>query len=609
MILNQNFDEDNGSDTTESETTTQDDGKATDQLTLDEVSSVEVVQDDYQDNDESSEVTEDLLEFPEEMSDDQIGDYPSANNEVDQFDFQSKSDDGLIEHSEENINSLDVTQNEHNDLSDYSADLDSEVLQITSEEEVSDAVESRTSFTDSFGDEEDDLTEQILYLDSLVSEMEFVDEEISDSEVNDRISDEVYIETVKERKERLERSITENVDESVEDESSAQPEQQDTSIKYPEKKRPDDPYLSIIVSSDQLEAFLVLYPHEEEYHSAGDIKTELERAGVVFGIEHRRIAELLDQVNNDRKAALGEVIAKGQPAIAGKDAEILYEFSLEQPELVIIEDEFGRVDYKDVYQIDSVQEGDLVATLVPSEPPEDGTSVLGTPIVGKTGMETRVMNGKNCFFDEGDLRFYAEITGQPLLKNNKIAIVPIFTVAGDVDLSVGNVNFLGSIVVNGNINAGFSITASEDIRVLGNVEGAFLKAGGEIAIKKGFIGGDKGQISAARRITVKHCANGTMKCDGDILVEQYVLNSDVSCKGKLKSMTGKGCIIGGLNRAVKGIECLNLGSELGVHTNAIAGDNYLVADMLKKINRYLKLFHERMNKIRERHRHIHSKTK
>ena len=45
--------------------------------------------------------------------------------------------------------------------------------------------------------------------------------------------------------------------------------------------------------------------------------------------------------------ALGEVIAKGQPAIPGKDAEILYEFSLEQPELVIIEDQFGRVDYKD----------------------------------------------------------------------------------------------------------------------------------------------------------------------------------------------------------------------------------------------------------------------
>ena len=86
------------------------------------------------------------------------------------------------------------------------------------------------------------------------------------------------------------------------------------------------------------------------------------------------------------------------------------------------------------------------------------------------------LNGKNCFFDEGDLRFYAEITGQPLLKNNKIVVVPIFTVAGDVDLSVGNVNFLGSIVVNGNINAGFSVTASEDIRVLGNVEGAFLKA-------------------------------------------------------------------------------------------------------------------------------------
>ena len=135
-------------------------------------------------------------------------------------------------------------------------------------------------------DKEDDLTEQILYLDSLVSEMEFVDEEISDSEVRFEF-DEVYIETVKERKERLERSITENVDESVEDESSAQPEQQDTSIKYPENGPMIS--LSIIVSSDQLDVYLVLYPHEEEYHSAGDIKIELERAGVVFGIEHRRI--------------------------------------------------------------------------------------------------------------------------------------------------------------------------------------------------------------------------------------------------------------------------------------------------------------------------------
>lgn len=461
--------------------------------------------------------------------------------------------------------------------------------------------ESSTSFTESFGQESDDLTEQILYLDSLVSELEFVDDEIMESEVSDRVSAEVHIETTKERKERLEQAKSEIDDESdnEEEDSSSASEKQDTSIRYPEKKRPEDPYVMIVVSQDQLEARLVLYPHEEDFHSAGEIKKELDQAGVVFGVEHRRIAELIDQVNNDRKAALGEVVAKGQPAIAGKDAEILYEFSLEQPELVIVEDEFGRVDYKDIYQIDSVQEGDLVATLVPAEPPEDGTSVLGTAITGKPGMDTRVMNGKNCFFDEGDLRFYAEITGQPLLKNNKIVIVPIFTVAGDVDLSVGNVNFLGSIVVNGNINAGFTITAAEDIRVLGNVEGAYLKAGGEIAIKKGFIGGDKGELSAVKHITVKHCANGTMKCDGDILVEQYVLNSDVSCKGKLKSMTGKGCIIGGLNRAVKGIECLSLGSELGVHTNAIAGDNYLVAEMLKKINLYLKLFHERMKKIRK----------
>ena len=587
----------------------QDDPKTIDQLSL-SVTAEDILLEDEPlalDKYESTDSIEELSENQNDSAVNPVEKDSDTNSDGGNLDSKSQVESFSIKDSETAPDDSYISIDENDELTDNLEHLSSEEQQLIDNDDLStiedneviDQLVSNTSFTDSFGQEEDDLTEQILYLDSLVSEMEFVDEEISDSDVTDRVSEEIQIETVKERKERLEQAALENLDEDAEDEASAENEQQDASIKYPEKKRPDDPYITIIVSPDQLEAYLVLYPHEEDFHSAGDIKKELDQAGVVYGIEHRKIAELLDQVNNDRKAALGEVVAKGQPAIPGKDAEILYEFSLEQPELVIIEDEFGRVDYKDIYQIDSVQEGDLVATLVPSEPPEDGTSVLGTPIVGKTGMETRVMNGKNCFFDEGDLRFYAEITGQPLLKNNKIVIVPIFTVAGDVDLSVGNINFLGSIVVNGNVNAGFSITASEDIRVLGNVEGAFLKAGGEIAIKKGFIGGDKGQISAVRHIAVKHCANGTMKCDGDILVEQYVLNSDVSCKGKLKSMTGKGCIIGGLNRAVKGIECLSLGSELGVHTNAIAGDNYLVAEMLKKINRYLKLFNERMNKIRK----------
>lgn len=447
---------------------------------------------------------------------------------------------------------------------------------------------------------ENDFSEQLMYLDSLVSDLEFVGEEISEEGLSDRLSEEVVIETVRQRKDRLDKLLINSnpVDQNNEpdiDESSnkvVKPE-----IKIAPNKGPDDSYISILVSQDQLQARLVLYPNEENKYHIGDIKQELDRAGVNFGINHEKISECIDQVNLTQVPVLGEIIAEGVPPTQGKDAEVDYEFSIEQPKLVIVEDESGRVDYRDVYQIDSVKEGELLATIIPAQPPVDGTSVLGEVLTGRNGMDTRVINGKNCSFDEGTLQFHSEITGQPLLKGNKIVVVPIYVIAGDVDLSVGNVNFMGSVVVNGNVNAGFNITAEEDIRVLGYIEGSKLKAGGEITSKKGFVGGDKGELSAVGRITVKHCTNGTMKCDGDIVVEQYIINSDTSCKGKIICTTGKGCIIGGLSRAVNGIDCLNMGSELGVHTNAIVGNNYLVADMIKKINLYLKLFTERVGKI------------
>lgn len=496
---------------------------------------------------------------------------------------------------------IDPTDNA-NVITNIAEELNSESLQVEKHTTLSNllSLESISTESESLQDLDNDFSEQLLYLDSLVSNLEFAGEDISEEGVSDRLSEKVVIETVRQRKDRLDTIFnnTNLADQSNElDNHENSNEVVKPEIKIPSKKGADDAYISVLVSQDQLQARLVLYPNEENKYHIGDVKQELDRAGVTFGIDHEKISELIDQVNLTQVPVLGEVIAEGIPATPGKDAEVNYEFSIEQPKLVIVEDESGRVDYKDVYQIDSVKEGELLATIIPVQPPVDGTSVLGEVLTGRNGMETRVINGKNCSFDEGTLQFHSEITGQPLLKGNKIIVVPIYVIAGDVDLSIGNVNFMGSVVVNGNVNAGFSITAEEDIRVLGYIEGAKLKAGGEITSKKGFIGGDKGELSAVGRITVKHCTNGTMKCDGDVVIEQYIINSDISCKGKVKCTTGKGCIIGGLTRAVNGVDCLNLGSELGVHTSAIAGSSYLFADMIKKINLYLKLFTERIGKI------------
>lgn len=53
------------------------------------------------------------------------------------------------------------------------------------------------------------------------------------------------------------------------------------------------------------------------------------------------------------------------------------------------------------------------------------------------------------------------IAGQPFLKETAVFIEPVYTIKGDIDYSVGNIDFKGSVRIGGNVVAGFSIKATE----------------------------------------------------------------------------------------------------------------------------------------------------
>jgi|GEM_PF-1858221 len=355
---------------------------------------------------------------------------------------------------------------------------------------------------------------------------------------------------------------------------------------YPRKRRPNEPYLKIIISPSLLEARMVLYPHESDPHQADEVKAELERQGVVYGIDSAKIDKFLRQVNERREPVLGEVIAKGKPPVDGNDARVDFEFELDSV-LYLEEDDEGRIDYRDMYKIDCVEGGDLLATVHPPTEAEDGISVLGEPVAGRVGKESRVLAARNVRYDEKEKKFYAEVSGQPCLKGIKLTILPVYMVPHDVDYSTGNIDFLGTIVVNGNVTSGFRVRASEDVRVMGVVEGAEIHAGGEVFVKRGFMGGGKGKIMAKKRVIMRHASAAIIFSESDLLVEDSLLNCDVTCKGKVRVVKGKGSIIGGTIRGAGGVECIHLGTEIGTHTRAIVGEHFLVRRMLNGVNQKL----------------------
>jgi len=438
-------------------------------------------------------------------------------------------------------------------------------------------------------------------LNDLYSEMEYLAEESAEVVVDDKVTDKVKVETVKERKER---EIQEAKKKGEEPPGQAEPAQKGPEEpqgpekpQYPPTRGPQDTNLRVVVSHDSVDADLVCYPHESDLYQVRDVQQEFEKQGITYGIDFNRVAALLEKVNKNREPVLGETVARGKAPIDGKDAEVKFEFQLSR-EVQIKEDDSGKVDYRSIYNIDSVHQGDLLATVVPTVPPQDGMSVFGGILQGKAGKDARIMAGKNVIYNQASRQFYAEIAGQPMLKGNKIEVAPIYTVPHDVDLSTGNVEFVGTVIVNGKVRPGFSVTATEDVLVMSLVAGATIKAGGEVFVKEGFIGMEKGVISADKKVTMKFCESGRINCEGDVWVEDSILNSHVSCKGRLWVVKNKGSIIGGQCRAVQGIQVVNLGSEFGVATGVAVGEHFIIAEMLKEINHHAKLNNEKVRKIR-----------
>ena len=68
---------------------------------------------------------------------------------------------------------------------------------------------------------------------------------------------------------------------------------------------------------------------------------------------------------------------------------------------------------------------------------------------------------------------YAAIDGLFTLTGGEtINVFPIYEVNGDVDYHTGNIDFVGTVVIRGNVLTGFRIRAAGDIRIVGGVEGA-----------------------------------------------------------------------------------------------------------------------------------------
>ena len=254
-------------------------------------------------------------------------------------------------------------------------------------------------------------------------------------------------------------------------------------------------------------------------------------------------------------------VAEGTKPVNGKDAYIHYHFETDQTKIRLKEGANGRVNFKELNIIQNVVQNQPLAKKMPPEDGVDGKTVTGKILPAKAGSDIPLPTGINVHVNDEEDTIIADINGQVILANGKVNVEPVLTIEGDVNLKVGNTIFLGTIIITGNVEDGFSIKAAGNIEVKGTVSKAELDAEGDIIIYQGINGKNGGKIRAGRSIWSRFMENANVEAGNMVVVSDGIINSQVDAIKSIVCMGKRASIVGGRLRAGEEINAKVLGNS------------------------------------------------
>lgn len=324
----------------------------------------------------------------------------------------------------------------------------------------------------------------------------------------------------------------------------------------------DDPkyIFDLIVSANKLKVYLrVKYCEKDTLIDPQDIFDRLNEMNIIFGVKENDIRDYCN--SNEYYKEL--VAVEGLAPIHGIDARLEYNFKIDDS-VEFKEKEDGTVDFKNINNIKSITKDGLLCTLIPAVDGKLGKDVYGSDIPYNSGKDMSLPSGKNTYESEDKLKLFSSVDGAIYVNSKNIDVNSIYTVK-NVDQSTGNIDFVGSVVVQGDVKAGFTVKAKDDIVVKGMVEGATLEAGKDILISNGMNGREVGTLTAQGNVTSKYLENATIKV-GKSVYSDAIINCNVFAGENIILKGSRGAIIGGECVACESIKAKNIGTKNNIQT-------------------------------------------
>jgi uncharacterized protein (DUF342 family) len=349
------------------------------------------------------------------------------------------------------------------------------------------------------------------------------------------------------------------------------------------------------ISKNKLKAYFMVYPTKfGKLPKMADIEEAMHDYKILARIESKKIQEQLDAIDPASPTLARILVAQGREPVNGHQEYYVPLINIKKRAGELKSD--GSIDFKEVGSIIELKKDQDVLRKIPAVKPEDGYDVFGDKSPADYDKTEGYLKGDNIVQSAGDENiFVASLDGCLDVSGNRISVLPIVMIHGDVNYDSGNIDFNGSVHIMGSVLPGFSVKAKGDIIIEKNVDDAYVEAGGDITVRMGVVGKENVKLVANGSVTAKYLLNAHVEAAGDVVVDDSIINCDVFSNNRIRVTARQGKIIGGKTTALYEIVVNVSGSPNETETQLNVGRNLFIEKELVVVHKELAKWREAVN--------------
>ncbi len=228
----------------------------------------------------------------------------------------------------------------------------------------------------------------------------------------------------------------------------------------------------------------------------------------------------------------------------------------------------GHIDHYNRVKRTKVAAGDVLGVLHPPGEGVDGHDVCGRSLAARRGSKLALQPAGSVQVEaDGSIRALKD--GVLSLARLKIAVLDSCDIAGAVDFSTGNVDFVGSVKVGDGVRDNFTLKATGDVHVRGLVEAADIIVGGDCVCERGMAARGIGHLLVDGSMKAAYLNGVRGRVRANVERDRELIGSELCVGGDVR--VSRGAIVGGTLVVGGAVHADSIGTEGGAKTTLRLG--------------------------------------